>query len=191
MSDAEFALRVRELADPSRGNADILVDDVSFLGSPFFQDGLAAQEVDRVVTRLGVAYFSAAGNSARNAYESINFAGNIDSAGIFAGTFHDFDPGAGADTRQQVTLDSGLSGFIFQWDDPFFTTNGVDTDLDIFLLEAGTGNILAQSTERNIQNQTPLEILQFDNTSAESIEAEVVINLFAGAEPGRIKIFIL
>lgn len=183
-----FAQQIRNLANPNIGNADILVDDIFKLTEPFFQDGVISQAIDEVVTNLGVAYFSAAGNDAKQAYESTNFAGAPDSAGIFAGTFHDFDPGSGVDTRQLITLNPGRHAFSFQWDDPFFTTNGVDTDLDVFLVEPGTDTILRRFTnDDNIFTQTPVEVLRLSISGTEPLQAEVMIQLAGGVEPGRIK----
>ncbi len=101
--------------------------------------------------------------------------------------YHDFDPSSGTDTRQQLTLDNGERiRFSFQWDDPFYTTNGVDTDLDLFLLDSAN-NIAASSENDNITNKTPYEYLDFTNTSGSSQSYDLVIAKYAGAEPGRIK----
>ena len=69
--------------------ADVIADDIFYLSEPFFQDGAVAQAVDRA-RAAGVAYFASAGNRARQSYESTY----RDSGGL-----HDFDPGAGVDTR--------------------------------------------------------------------------------------------
>src|SRR4029077_18212627 len=63
---ASFAQNIQTLA--SLG-AKVIVDDVIYFSEPMFQDGIIAQAVDNVVA-TGVAYFSAAGNDARNAYSS-------------------------------------------------------------------------------------------------------------------------
>jgi hypothetical protein len=72
VSETDFAQQIRNLADPSKGNAKVLVDDIIYFTEPFFQDSVVAQAVDDVVTNRGVSYFSAAGNGARQTYESTN-----------------------------------------------------------------------------------------------------------------------
>ena len=188
--ELDFAQQIRNLADPELGNADVLVDDIVYLAEPFFQDGVIAQAVDEVVTTRDVTYFASAGNRSDRAYESTNFAAAADSEGVFADTFtfHDFDPTAGVDTRQNITIPAFSTVILsFQWDDPFYTANGVDTDLGIFLLEAGTDNVVASSDNNNILNQQPVEIFGFTNVSSSSQDYDVLITLNEGPEPGRIK----
>ena len=186
--ELDFAQQIRNLADPELGNADVLVDDIVYFAEPFFQDGAIAQAVDEVVTTRDVTYFAAAANSSDGAYESTNFAAAADSEGFFTDAFHDFDPTAGVDTRQNITIPASSTViFSFQWDDPFYTADGVDTDLGIFLLEAGTNNVVAGADENNILNQQPVEILNFTNDSSFSQDYDVVITLNEGPEPGRIK----
>ena len=179
-----FADSIRDLAE---AGADIIVDDVGYLTQPFFQDGEISFAVDDVVTKNGVAYFSSAGNSANIAYEStaINFATDPIFGGEFQ--FYDFDLGAGIDTRQRITIPNDrLVRISLQWDDPFYTTNGVDTDIDVFLINAATGEIVAGSVDNNIANQTPVEFFGFINDTGQT-EFDLAINLFTGPEPERIK----
>ena len=186
--ELDFAQQIRNLADPELGDADVLVDDIVYLAEPFFQDGVIAQAVDEVVTTRDVTYFASAGNRSDRAYESTNFAAAADSEGFFSDTFHDFDPTAGVDTRQNITIPASSTVILsFQWDDPFYTANGVDTDLGIFLLEAGTDNIVASSNNNNILNQQPLEIFGFTNVSPSSQDYDLLITLNEGPEPERIK----
>ena len=186
--ELDFAQQIRNLADLGLGDADVLVDDVVYFAEPFFQDGVVAQAVDEVVTTRDVTYFSSAGNQSDRAYESTDFAPAADSEGFFSNTFHDFDPTAGVDTRQNVTIPAFSNVILsFQWDDPFYTANGVDTDLGIFLLEAGTNNVVAGSNNNNILNQQPVEIFSFTNVSPFDQDYDVLITLNEGPEPGRIK----
>ena len=134
-----FADRIRELA---LAGADIIVDDVTFPAAPMFQDGPAARAVDEVVA-AGVVYFSAAGNLGRQSYESAYRGGdNLGSSGTglipTSANFlaHDFDPGAGVDYFQSVSLPAGRTTFSFQWVDRYASAGGpgarIDMDVAVF-----------------------------------------------------------
>jgi subtilisin family serine protease len=75
--------------------------------------------------------------------------------------------------------------FSLQWDDPFYTTNGVDTDLDFYVLSGN--NVVLSSFNNNISNQTPFEFIGARYTGSSPLNLDVVIQLDAGPEPGRIK----
>jgi Subtilase family len=186
----EFAANIRALAEDG---ADIIVDDVIYFAEPFFQDGVVALAVDDVVTNDSVAYFSSAGNNAAQSYESDKFDGVGDTAldTILDKTYkyHDFNPNSdNTDTRQQIALGSNQQiRLAFQWDDPFYTNSEVDTDLDIFLIDSTTNQVVAQSSDDNIDNRTPYEYLDFTNTTGSSHNYDLVIGKYAGPTPGRIK----
>ena len=103
-------------------------------------------------------------------------------------SYHDFDPDSNSiDNRQQISLNNGHRiRFITQWDDPFYTFGGVDTDLDIFLIDSDN-QVVAHSFNDNIANRTPTEYLDFTNTSGSSQSYDLVIGKYAGADPERIK----
>ena len=50
------------IVDLSNIGCQVIVDDIYYLAEPYFQDGIIAQAIDKVV-KEGVTYFSAAGNS--------------------------------------------------------------------------------------------------------------------------------
>ena len=70
---ASFAGNIRALRD---AGARVIVDDITILTEPMFQDGPIAQAVDDVVAS-GVAYFSSAGNQARQGYDSAFVPGTV------------------------------------------------------------------------------------------------------------------
>ena len=180
----EFADNIYALAE---AGADIIVDDVGYLTSPFFQDGIVSQAVDDVVNNYAVTYFSSAGNSGDIAYESTEINFTSDSEGVYSNQFYDFDRSAGVDTRQTITIpQNGQVRISMQWDDPFYTTDGVDTDLDIFLLNPTDNSVVAGSNDNNLVTQTPSEFFLFKNDTAQT-EFEVVITLADGVAPERIK----
>jgi hypothetical protein len=77
----------------------------------------------------------------------------------------------------------------FQWDDPFYTAGGVDTDLDIFIVRADTNTVVAGSFAQNVIDQTPGEVLFFNNDTAVTgtTEFEIIINHVQGPFPQRLK----
>ena len=185
--EANAAQQIRDAANPDIGDADVLVDDIGFLTAPFFQDGLVAQAVDEVVINNGVTYFSSAGNSADNSYESSNINFTPDSAGFFLNSFYDFNPTTEVDSRQEIILEPGQRfRATLQWDDPFYTDNGVDTDL-LFGLIDSNNNVLAIADENNILNQTPYEFLDFINNTGTTKTYEVIITKEAGPDPNHLK----
>ena len=129
---------IRMLAE---AGCQIIVDDITEGGVPWFQDGLVAQAVDDVVRDFGVVYFTSAGNFGRNSYAA-DFrpvaaadleglpADLADAAGL---VLHDFDPGPGIDVFQTVGIPAGLDSvrIVMQWDQPW-EDNASDVDLYVF-----------------------------------------------------------
>ena len=180
---ANFAQGIIELR---AAGADIIVDDITYFSAPFFQDGVIAQAVDQVVAD-GAMYFSSAGNQGTQAHESEwrNSGQSISSSGQTY-ILHDFDPGAGVDTTQSVTL-AGNTTFALQWDDPFVLNTGdpgSDSDLAI-IITSTTGTIL--------------KVIDIDNRGANAVElgsynstqtVNISIGMWVGPnsfEPGRFK----
>jgi subtilisin family serine protease len=87
--------------------ADVIVDDLGFAGQPVFADGPVAQAVKDALD-AGVAYFTAAGNSAQEHYQ-----GRYERCGN--GDRHQF---ATADCTMDFRF-VGSIGIVLQWDEPF------------------------------------------------------------------------
>ena len=193
-SESNFATNIQALAN---NGADIIVDDVIYFAEPFFQDGIVALAVEDVVNNQEVAYFSSAGNQASKSYESSSFNSTSNTSldailspvlgGSGSYQYHDFDPGVNVDNRQQVSLNNGQNlRLVLQWDDPFYTTNGVDTDVDILLVNSAN-QIVANSVNDNITTKVPFEYLNFTNSTGNTQTYDIVIAKYAGPDPGRIK----
>ncbi|MBC6476661.1 MAG: S8 family serine peptidase [Hormoscilla sp. GM7CHS1pb] len=185
----DFADGIRALA---AAGADIIVDDVLYPTEPMFQDGPVAQAVDEVVAN-GVAYFSSAGNSARRSYESaFNPSGETET--LFGKTYewHDFDPGAGIDTHQAITVSTGAL-FSFQWDQPFESFElgrGSASDLDIFVYDANkklVSKAQGPGLSPNIGGD-PIEAFSFPRGGSFNIVIGKAIGKgFGGPNPGLMK----
>jgi len=169
----------------------VICDDVRYLEEPFYQDGVISQAVRTVSTR-GVAYFSSAGNQASRAFEALGWreTGIQMPVGPYFIQWFDFDDGPGTDARQLIQLarDQSLS-IMLQWDDPFYTTSGVRNDLDIYIVEAGTNEILTPNfgEDDNILNQTPTEFVYYQNNTNNFLSVEVMIHRTQGFGPQRLK----
>jgi hypothetical protein len=181
---ADFAAGIIELAN---AGAKVINDDVIYYDEPMFQDGPIAQAVD-TVKAMGVAYFSSAGNQARQSYEDTFRDSGI--AGFYSGsTRHDFDAGGGTDTLQQITIPGNSTvSFEFQWQDRYASVSGspgAATDLDIILYDA-QGHVLAGSADNNIGGD-PVEEFSFTNLAASAKNYLIGLERYSGPAPGRIK----
>ncbi len=164
---------------------DIIVDDVSYLTQPIFQDGVVSQAVDNAFAN-GVAYFSSAGNFGTAAYEG-TFTDSGDNDG-----FHEFSTG---DELFGFTIPgtSGANDFnevriMLQWDDPYLsqTLGGGGTataDYDLLIVDANNPNtILATSTRDQQAGQDAYEFVGLTYGSATqalpAIDLAVVVQQF-------------
>ena len=59
------AVGIEELVNDG---CNVIVDDITYYGQPFFRDGVVAKAVDAAAAN-GVAYFSSAGNFSNKAYD--------------------------------------------------------------------------------------------------------------------------
>ena len=185
---AGFANNIRALRD---AGASVIVDDVIYLDEPMFQDGVVAQAVDEVKAS-GVAYFSAAGNSARNAYDHTFVPGQFLAPGtfgpdFFGGIAHNF----GGTVMQRVAGPGGSSFTLaLQWDSPFFSVSGApgtQNDVDVYLISGG--QVVAAGTTNNLLAKDPVESLSVGCPApfgSQCVGFLVVVS-FAGTDPGRFK----
>ena len=196
-TEGDFAQHIRDLADPTKGNCRVIVDDVGYFGEPYFQDGVIAQAINAVVAS-GASYFSSAGNSANAGYENAAPQFVADSANPARRVLNFDATGATTDTRQRIVLaapTATVAGGNFrpflQWSDPFYTTGGVRTNLDLYLIAVRNGvlsDTVARGRTNNITTSQPLESLNFTNTVATGTTTfDLVIVLRNGATPTRLK----
>ncbi len=195
-SEPDFADGIRALAD---AGSKVIVDDIIYFDEPMFEDGIVAQAVDDVY-KDGVAYFSSAGNDARQSYESRFRLSNQD--GVF-GKLHDFAGGRRTvDGLQTVTASAGAVTLLsVQWDQPSIHANnkkGADSDIDVWFYDMD-GNLVdfCGNDLENVFCQIPgvdsnigadaLEMPVLVNTTGEDRQAQIGIELFEGPAPNYIK----
>ena len=174
-----FANGIRNLANVA--GAKVIVDDVLYFAEPMFQDGIIAQAVTDVVNNNGVTYLSHAENSGNGGYESPYRSATTTVGPLGSGRYMDFDPGPGVAPTIPVRVNSS-GALIFQYDQPFYTTSGVTSDVDIYLLDATGATIVAAGNSNNIATQQPLEIF-----GVAPGDYTVAIKIESGPDVGRVR----
>jgi hypothetical protein len=205
-SELEFARNIERLAEPvSAGGAgaDVIVDDISYIGEPFFQDGPVAAAVDKV-TAAGVTYLTSAGN------ENV-----VDAAGHDIGSWEsskfrsmtcpkvllenvsplrkplnclNFSP-TGTDAEMAMTVPPGQTVTIdLQWAEPW---DGVGTELSAFLFSPKSGSeaakLLASSEIESLKVQEPIQVVQWKNSATTTKEVLFLVGRLASLGSPRVK----
>lgn len=152
---------------------NVIVDDVTYITEPFFQDGVIARTVN-AVNAAGVAYFTSAGNFGQKSYTSIYR--SAPAPGNIASSAHDFS-GTG-DIYQRLRLKAGTYSIVLQWQDNIYSlaqTQGTVNDMDMYLIDQGGERI---GFNRNNYGGDPFEILSFSikhPDPTQYIEADLLI----------------
>ncbi|HEY6457583.1 MAG TPA: S8 family serine peptidase, partial [Steroidobacteraceae bacterium] len=205
-SEADFAAGITQL---QKLGANIIVDDVGYPDEPFFQDGVVAQAVNAAAAQ-GVVYFSAAGNDARNSYETTTPAFLAQGARRML----NFDTsGATAATTLPISIPSVAPGefvlLVVQWDQPYVTgapgSPGAANTLNFCIESASPGaDWVAQATGparivtypvctgANSIGADPVLIMAVGNPANATVPTVqetlyLSIQLVSGAAPGRVK----
>lgn len=188
--EAQMATNIRTLAS---NGATVIVDDVSYLAEPVFQEGVVGKAVADV-SADGVAYFSSAGNSnvvvgGRNvgsyeapSHRAASCPATVQAIGPYIDC-HDFDPGAGVDNGADLTVSAGAKFLmVLGWDQPQF---GITTDYDIFLIDSA-GTVVAGGADFNVGgSRKAFEAFGVDPVPAAGTY-RVVVGRFEGP-PARFK----
>ena len=137
--------------------ADVIVDDIGYLGASAFQDDVISQAASAAVAN-GCYYFSSAGNGGNKndgtagVWEGDYAAGSTLSVnGVVVGVAHDFGGGV---IRNRITRNS-TRPIVLQWADP---VDGSANDYDLFLIDADD-NVLVSSTNTQDGTQDPIEFI--------------------------------
>ncbi len=193
-SEPDFA---QGIIDLMKAGATVIIDDVLYYDEPMFQDGIVAQAVD-TVKKHGVAYFSSAGNEARQSYESPFRHSRSDG---LSGERHNFATAGKADGLQKITVtDQGLELLVLNWDQPFRSVGGAGSKSDVDLIFYDMRGALIPDCDNNLQPAVcqfsgitnniggdALEEALISNTSGATIDVQVSIELFKGPAPGFMK----
>lgn len=157
-----------------------------YFNEPFFQDGIIAQAANDVAEQRGIPYFSSAGNRGRDSWETGAFAGSGVN-GPDGCEYHDF---GGGQISQRLTVAATGQFFVtLEWDQPFNSVSGppgTQSDLNIFLLQGGTENVLQSSTNDNIGGDA-FELVSASTNTFGTTDLDIRITYCAGPPPSRIQ----
>ena len=197
-TDLAFIQAVNALAAAN----DVVIDDVGFFGEPY--DGTSG-----VSTNTGSAlndpsnpiraYVTAVGNDADGHYLGLYTDSGIDGTTIpgvaHAGHLHLFQQsadttdvlGLGPQPYNLIFLPSAGEAVIFlTWDDPFGTSTN---NYDLYLVQQGTGRIVARSVDMQNGGQDPVEAIDFVNTGAQGFFRIVVQNVNSAAQAKHLNLY--
>ena len=179
--ELNFAAGIDDLA--TEAGAQVIDDDIGYPDEPFFQPGVVAQAVTNVVQNDNVLYYSSAGNSSDSGYQSVFRAATGTVTGVGTGTFMNFDPNGGTALTLGINVyEQGSDGPVLQFDQPYYTSSGVTSDVDFYILDQNN-NIVASGTDNNVAEQMPL---QFSGSLAPG-QYKVAVEVVSGPNPGRIE----
>jgi PKD repeat protein len=151
----------------------VIVDDISWIKEPFFEDGVIASHVSTLVTNPDkpLIYVSSAGNAAQRHYQ-----GDFFSKG---GTnFTDFSSGSDPVYKSlYVNLPSQSTVWIvLEWNDQFGQSAN---DYDLFLSESKLGD-LSQSIILQTGTEDPVEFIAYTNPGTSAKTGTIDVSRYNG-----------
>ncbi|MBU6498051.1 MAG: Hint domain-containing protein [Rhodospirillales bacterium] len=192
-SEAAFANNILALA---AAGCKVIVDDVTYLSEPFFQDGgIIAAAVEKVISE-GVSYFTAASNEGSNFYEAaVNpTSGKLPGGGTNL-KLQNFGASAaaasGSSTLQQITVAAGVTIQIsLQWTQPFASISGTGTAYGVTLyLYGSNGNQLTRSGAS--PGSDPVDTVSYTNSSGGSVAIDLAISYSGTVASGDVLKYIV
>lgn len=164
--------------------ADIIVDDVAILTQAKYQDGAAAQAVNRAAA-AGIPYFSSAGNNSNNAYEAVHTS-SVPATGF--NDLHNFN--ASGDVDQILDLGFLQPGEEFRatlrWADPYASLGGASsTDLSLLFVLNNESEGLANAVVEANQNQDAFEFGGITNPFDTPLQVGIAVDRVSG-DPAKL-----
>jgi Subtilase family len=152
--------------------ARVIVDDLSFLGEPKFQDGIVAQTI-QAFAQNGRAYAGSAGNRAQQHYRAVysRLSGQEFPSSAYPGV-HNYTPGD-ADIGNTIEVRNGCSiSVTLQWSNPWGAAND---DFDLVVARSSDFALLALSDNVQAGTQNPIEFTSWTNTTGETVAVFIAV----------------
>ena len=165
-----FNEAITELAE---AGCNIICDDIGWITQPFFEDGNIALHVATVIDDYNIIYVSSAGNAGQRHYQGsyVNDGTNFHNKSLY------------------VNLPPGASiRAVLEWNDMFDSSGN---DYDFYLWNADTGEILDYSYYAQNGSQSPLEFIDYTNSTGYALDGELtVLNYNGYASPKILEMYV-
>ncbi len=188
---ADFANGITTLA--SQYHTQVIVDDVSYLNEPFYQDGGAIQTAVEAAVAAGADYFTAASNEGRNFYEHSFQTMTATLPGLPGSrTLDNFGTTQHPRRFESLTVPAGGSIAIdLQWAAPFASIGGGKGSPDsLGMYLYGPGGRLVGSAAQTLTGGDPVQVLDYTNHGANAVTLRLAIADTAGAAPSQFKFIV-
>lgn len=176
-SEADFAAGILAL---KAAGCTVIVDDVSYLDEPFFQDGGLVQKAVEQVVEQGVSYFTSASNEGQNFYQAAWSPISSRLPGL-PGNARTENFGTAAAPSAFINLSAPVNGTFsidLQWDQPFASISGghgATNSLAMALYTAG-GQLIGTAGALQVGGNAE-QLLQFTNhTGGTNLKLAVFAN---------------
>lgn len=170
----DFNSAVDSLVD---AGCNVVVDDISWLTQPFFEDGIIASHINSVVANKNIVYVSSAGNSQGRHYQKA-YSDFPVTSGSSTVHYHDFDKNiAGLQPLPITILNNSYTRLVLEWNDRFGNSSD---DYDMYLFNS-SGTIVSASESVQNGTQDPVEYLYYQNTTGSDQTYNIYIVKYTGA----------
>jgi hypothetical protein len=170
---------------------NIIVDDLTFLEEPFFQEGSDIENAVSAAVNAGVDYFTAAGNYGSDYYQA-SFTAIRTTLPHVRGVVEAENFGGG-ETLQPVAVPSGHAvQLVLEWDQPFASignSTGAADSLAVYVYNQ-SGNIVASATGDMVGSDPVQYVDSPTNTTGQTQTYDIAIVDNAGTVPGLFKYII-
>ena len=188
-TDAAMAQAIAAL---QQAGCQIIVDDVSFLDEPFYEEGGTISQAVNQAVADGTTYFTAANNFAQSYYEGVF--NPISTGGVKAEDFN--VAGAPHAWLEPISIPLGATVIVdLQWAQPFLTSdgaaNGTGSANSLAYKLLNSSQVTVNSGTANDIGSDPLQVGEYrNNTSSTTFYLEVYQNVAGGPTPGQFKIIV-
>jgi uncharacterized repeat protein (TIGR02543 family) len=172
------------ITDLVNAGCDIIVDDISWITEPFFEDGVIARHVDEMLGNRNIIYVTSAGNMSGGSSDKAHYQGTYrpdpgDS------NYHDFSNGTSIYTDLYVNMPTGSTVIaVLQWKEPF---GEAASDYDLYLYNnSGT---FAWSIGSNIASGDPIEYFAYTN-SGTAKQLGITVKKYSAPVAKELEVFV-